>query len=89
MGPDSDILVDPEKTMSLGKPVGKNSSLKTWNGDQWKIGGGSTWGYMAYDPGPQLDLLRNRQSLDLEPRTACGTGWQADRSEVVDDDVRS
>ncbi|MGH9692691.1 MAG: PQQ-binding-like beta-propeller repeat protein, partial [Bryobacteraceae bacterium] len=36
MGPDSDILVDPEKTMSLGKPVGKNSSLKTWNGDQWK-----------------------------------------------------
>ena len=36
--------------MSLGKPVGKDSSLKTWNGDQWKIGGGSTWGYMAYDP---------------------------------------
>jgi len=49
MGPDSEILVDPEKTMSLGKPVGKDSSLKTWNGDQWKIGGGSTWGYMAYD----------------------------------------
>ncbi|WP_290989436.1 PQQ-binding-like beta-propeller repeat protein, partial [Hyphomicrobium sp.] len=41
MGPDSDILVDPEKTLSLGKPVGKDSSLKTWNGDQWKIGGGS------------------------------------------------
>ena len=55
MGPDSDILVDPEKTISLGKPVGKNSSLKTWNGDQWKIGGGSTWGYMAYDP--ELNLF--------------------------------
>jgi PQQ-dependent dehydrogenase (methanol/ethanol family) len=50
MGPDSDILVDPDKTMSLGKPVGKDSSLKTWTGDQWKVGGGSTWGYMAYDP---------------------------------------
>lgn len=50
MGPDSDILVDPEKTTSLGKPVGENSSLDTWNGDQWKIGGGPTWGYMAYDP---------------------------------------
>ena len=36
MGPDSEILVDPDKTMSLGKPVGKDSSLKTWNGDQWK-----------------------------------------------------
>jgi PQQ-dependent dehydrogenase (methanol/ethanol family) len=55
MGPDSDILVDPEKTMSLGKPVGKNSSLKTWDGDQWKIGGGPTWGYMACDP--DLNLI--------------------------------
>ncbi|MBS0240432.1 MAG: methanol/ethanol family PQQ-dependent dehydrogenase [Proteobacteria bacterium] len=55
MGPDSDILVDPEKTTSLGKPVGKDSSLKTWNGDQWKIGGGSTWGYMAFDP--ELNLI--------------------------------
>lgn len=30
MGPDSDILMDPNKTMSMGKPVGKDSSLKTW-----------------------------------------------------------
>ncbi|WP_024275421.1 methanol/ethanol family PQQ-dependent dehydrogenase [Hyphomicrobium sp. 802] len=49
-GPDAEMLIDPEKTMSLGKPVGKDSSLKTWSGDQWKIGGGTTWGYMAYDP---------------------------------------
>ncbi len=55
MGPDEDILVDPERTTSLGKPVGKNSSLDTWNGDQWKIGGGPTWGYMAYDP--DLNLI--------------------------------
>jgi len=55
MGPDADLLVDPERTMSLGKPVGANSSLKTWTGDQWKIGGGSTWGWFTYDPG--LDLL--------------------------------
>jgi PQQ-dependent dehydrogenase (methanol/ethanol family) len=55
MGPDSDILMDPEKTISLGKPVGKDSSLKTWTGDQWKIGGGSTWGYTSYDP--ELNLF--------------------------------
>jgi len=55
MGPDEEILVDPEKTMSLGKPVGKDSSLKTWNGDQWKNGGGSIWGYTAYDP--ELNLF--------------------------------
>jgi lanthanide-dependent methanol dehydrogenase len=54
-GPDNEILVDPEKTTDLGKPVGKDSSLKTWEGDQWKIGGGCTWGWMAYDP--QLNLV--------------------------------
>jgi lanthanide-dependent methanol dehydrogenase len=54
MGPDSDILVDADKTMSLGKPVGKDSSLKTWNGDQWKIGGGSLWGGWSYDPEADL-----------------------------------
>jgi len=54
-GPDDQILVDPQKTTALGKPVGKDSSLKTWQGDQWKIGGGTTWGWMAYDP--QLNLV--------------------------------
>ncbi len=54
-GPDSDILADPNKTMSLGKPIGKNSSIKTWNGDQWKLGGGSIWGYYSWDP--KLNLV--------------------------------
>jgi lanthanide-dependent methanol dehydrogenase len=54
-GPDNEILVDPEKTTDLGKPVGKDSSLKTWQGDQWKIGGGCTWGWMAFDP--ELNLV--------------------------------
>ena len=43
-GPDSDMLIDPEKTTALGKPVGKDSSTKTWQGDQWKIGGGDDLG---------------------------------------------
>ncbi len=55
MGPDDEMLVDPEKTMSLGKPIGKDSSLKTWTGDQWKLGGGSIWGYFSYDP--ELNLV--------------------------------
>ncbi|WMT78016.1 lanthanide-dependent methanol dehydrogenase XoxF5 [Bradyrhizobium sp. Ash2021] len=53
-GPDDQILVDPEKTTALGKPVGKDSSLKTWQGDQWKIGGGATWGWTSYDPALNL-----------------------------------
>jgi len=39
VGPDDQILFDANTT-ELGKPVGKDSSLKTWQGDQWKIGGG-------------------------------------------------
>jgi len=54
LGPDSEMLFDPEKTTSLGKPVGKDSSLKTWNGDQWKIGGGTVWGWFSYDPDADL-----------------------------------
>ncbi len=55
MGPDEDILLDPVKTTHLGKPVGKDSGLNTWKGDQWKIGGGTTWGWFSYDPA--LDLV--------------------------------
>jgi lanthanide-dependent methanol dehydrogenase len=54
-GPDSDTLIDPVKTTALGKPVGPDSSTSTWEGDQWKIGGGATWGWYSYDP--ELNLV--------------------------------
>ncbi|MGZ8183295.1 MAG: PQQ-dependent dehydrogenase, methanol/ethanol family, partial [Methylobacter sp.] len=58
MGPDKDTLIDAKKTTTWkdGKvtPVGENSSLSTWQGDQWKIGGGTTWGWTSYDPKSNL-----------------------------------
>ena len=54
MGPDEQLLVDPAATTHLGKPIGENSSLNTWEGDQWKIGGGATWGWYSYDPEADL-----------------------------------
>ena len=54
MGPDSDTLMGSDTT-HLGKSVGKNSGTATWEGDQWKIGGGTTWGWYSYDP--ELDLV--------------------------------
>ncbi|WP_394053759.1 methanol/ethanol family PQQ-dependent dehydrogenase [Xanthobacter versatilis] len=54
-GPDAEMLLDPRKTTELGKPVGADSSLKSWQGDQWKIGGGAPWGWFAYDP--KLNLV--------------------------------
>ena len=58
-GPDHDLLVDPAHTMTWTngrmKPIGKDSSLKTWRGDEWKLGGGTTWGWYSYDP--KLNLV--------------------------------
>jgi len=37
------------------KEVGFPGSVETWKGDEWKTGGGTTWGWYSYDPG--LNLL--------------------------------
>jgi PQQ-dependent dehydrogenase (methanol/ethanol family) len=47
--------MDPEKTTQLGKPVGKDSGISSWEGEQWKQGGGTTWGWYAFDP--KLNLV--------------------------------
>jgi len=59
MGPDGDTLINPGKstTWENGKvtKLGKNSGTSTWEGDQWKIGGGTTWGWYSYDS--ELNLV--------------------------------
>jgi PQQ-dependent dehydrogenase (methanol/ethanol family) len=57
VGSDEDIRFDPNKTMdgATQQPVGKDSSLKTWDNDEWKLGGGTTWGWYSYDP--ELNLF--------------------------------
>ncbi len=50
MGPDSDTL-----TSGSAFHGPHNAGVSTWRGDQWKVGGGTTWGWYAYDP--KLDLL--------------------------------
>ena len=54
-GPDDQTLIDPAATTHLGQPVGENSGTATWEGEQWKLGGGTTWGWMSYDP--ELNLV--------------------------------
>ncbi len=59
MGPDGDTLIKPgsSTTWEDGKvtKLGKNSGTSSWEGDQWKIGGGTTWGWYSYDP--KLNLV--------------------------------
>ena len=85
MGPDSDTLMDPEKTTHLGKPVGKDSGTSTWEGDQWKIGGGTTWGWYSYDPDLNLIYYGSGNPSTWNPSQRPGdnrwsmTVWARDR----------
>ncbi|HEX6141740.1 MAG TPA: methanol/ethanol family PQQ-dependent dehydrogenase [Geminicoccaceae bacterium] len=54
-GPDEEMLVDPEQTTSMGEPIGANQGIESWEGDEWQIGGGTTWGWYTYDP--ELNLI--------------------------------
>ncbi len=53
VGPDDEMLIDPSTTTTWKdgrvQPVGSDSSLNTWQGDQWNTGGGTTWGWYSYD----------------------------------------
>jgi lanthanide-dependent methanol dehydrogenase len=54
-GPDKDILIGPNFHPFYDKERGKDLGVTTWPADAWKIGGGTVWGWISYDP--QLDLL--------------------------------
>ena len=75
-GPDADMLMNPATTMTWtdGKmaPVGKDSSLKTWQGDQWKIGGGTTWGWYSYDAATNLMYYGTGNPSTWNPRQRPG-----------------
>ncbi len=85
VGPDADILFDPAKTIdgATQRPVGANSSVKSWENEDWKLGGGTTWGWYTYDPQLNLVLLRLRKSRNVESHTA------ARRQQVVHDALRA
>ncbi|MGH8532983.1 MAG: methanol/ethanol family PQQ-dependent dehydrogenase [Gammaproteobacteria bacterium] len=54
-GPDEEMGLAPDfngKNPHYGQ---KGLGLKTWEGDTWKIGGGTNWGWYAYDP--KLDMF--------------------------------
>ena len=55
IGPDDETLIDPEKTTSWASRSARTRAPTTWEGDQWKIGGGTTWGWYSYDP--ELNLI--------------------------------
>lgn len=54
-GPDEDIKLSKDFNKANPHYGQFGLGLKTWEGDAWKIGGGTNWGWYAFDP--DLDML--------------------------------
>jgi alcohol dehydrogenase (cytochrome c) len=54
-GPDKDVLIGPNFKPFYKQDQGSELGTKTWQGDQWKTGGGTVWSWISYDP--ELDLI--------------------------------
>jgi lanthanide-dependent methanol dehydrogenase len=54
-GPDKDVLIGPSFKAFYPKDQGKDLGVTSWPPDMWKIGGGTMWGWISYDP--ELDLI--------------------------------
>ncbi|MFT3789337.1 MAG: PQQ-dependent dehydrogenase, methanol/ethanol family [Tepidisphaeraceae bacterium] len=54
-GPDADCLIGPDFKPFYAGDRGQDLGVKSWPPGKWKIGGGTVWGWISYDP--QLDLI--------------------------------
>ena len=54
-GPDNDALIGPAFKPFYPQDRGTDLGKSTWPGEAWKIGGGTVWGFVSYDPA--LDLI--------------------------------
>lgn len=54
MGPDSDVRLADDFNAANPHFGQRNQGIETWQGDQWKTGGGTTWGWYAFDPSLNL-----------------------------------
>jgi PQQ-dependent dehydrogenase (methanol/ethanol family) len=49
-GPDADCLIGPRFKPFYDSDKGTDLGVKSWPPDHWKIGGGTVWGWISYDP---------------------------------------
>ncbi len=54
-GPDTDVLIGAGFMPFYEADRSPNLGVTTWSPDKWKLGGGTTWGWISYDP--DLDLI--------------------------------
>lgn len=49
-GPDSEVLIGSDFKPFYPQYKGKDLGVSTWPADMWRHGGGTVWGWVAYDP---------------------------------------
>jgi PQQ-dependent dehydrogenase (methanol/ethanol family) len=49
-GPDSDVLIGTAFKPFYAQDRGTDLGKRSWPGEAWKIGGGTVWGFVSYDP---------------------------------------
>jgi lanthanide-dependent methanol dehydrogenase len=54
-GPDEDVLIGPNFKPFYEQDRDKDLGVTTWLPDMWRIGGGTVWGWISYDP--ELNLI--------------------------------
>lgn len=54
-GPDSEVLIGSDFKPFYDWMKGKDLGVKSWPADRWRIGGGTVWGWISYDP--ELNLI--------------------------------
>ncbi|MBA3556665.1 MAG: PQQ-binding-like beta-propeller repeat protein, partial [Gemmatimonadales bacterium] len=54
-GPDAEVMIKGDANTHYASHKGKDLGVSTWQGDEWKRGGGTTWGWYSYDP--ELNLF--------------------------------
>ncbi|HEX3554111.1 MAG TPA: PQQ-binding-like beta-propeller repeat protein, partial [Thermoanaerobaculia bacterium] len=54
-GPDKDVLIGADFHPYYAQDRGKDLGVTTWPSEAWKIGGGTMWGWISYDP--DLNLI--------------------------------
>ena len=75
-GPDHEVLIGERFKPFYDRDRGADLGVKSWPPDAWRIGGGTVWGWLTYDPDADL-LYHGTANPALEPTQRPGDKWTA------------
>ena len=77
-GPDADVLIDGPGNPAYPTHQSHDLGVSTWTGEGWRQGGGTTSGWLSYDPGLNLVYYGTDQPAPANPAARAGDDkWTA------------